>query len=163
PSRVHLPIADSRSPGGQEMKPGKLLRGLAAAMLMLAGSVQAAEPVPVEAFVPQQTFDNPRLSSNGTYVAVSADLGNDEHGIAVFRLSDMQQTAFIKLPKYELAIEIHWVSDTQLIYVKGGQRGALEVPYDYGEFIAMDYDGKHEKYIYGYKGSTQGMGLLPGH
>ncbi len=145
------------------MQAMKWMRGLAAALLMLASAGQAAEQVPVEAFVPQQTFDNPRISSKGTYLAVSADFGNDEHGIAVFRLSDMQTTAYIKLPKYQLANEIYWVNDTQLIYVKGGQWGSRERPYDFGEIIAMDYDGKHHKYIYGYKESTIGMGLLPGH
>lgn len=141
------------------------VRGMLAAVALLAVAVgaQAVERVPIEAFVANQTFDNPRLSTAGTYFAVSADLGNDEHGIMVFRLSDMAQTAFIKLPKYELANEIHWVNDTQLVYVKGGKWGAREEPYDFGEIIAMDYDGKHHKYIYGYKESTKGMGLLPGH
>lgn len=144
------------------MQSMKLVLGLVVALLLFAGVGQAAELVPVEAFVPQQMFDNPRLSSKGTYLAVSADLGNDEHGIAVFRLSDMQQTAYIKLPKYQLAVEIHWVSDTQLIYVKGGQWGSRERPYSFGEIIAMDYDGEHEKYVYGYKGTTLNMGLPKG-
>ena len=126
------------------MKMKGTLRVLLAALLSpalflpVAGSVHAAEDVvPVEAFVSQQTFENPRLSTDGSYVAVSVDLGDDTHGIMVFRLADMSQTAFMKLPKYEMAIEIHWVNDTQLVYVKGGKWGAREAPYDYGEIIAM--------------------------
>ena len=113
------------------------VRGIVAALLSpvlllaFAGTARAADLVPVEAFVSQQTFENPRLSTEGTYVAVSADLGDDTHGIMVFRLADMAQTAFMKLPKYEMAIEIHWVNDTQLVYTKGGKWGAREAPYDY--------------------------------
>lgn len=142
-----------------------LLRGIGAALVLSAsmGSVEAAGPVPVESFVARQTFDDPRISSRGSYVAVSADLGSDYHGIMVFRLADMSQTAFIKLPKYELPIEIHWVSDTRLVYVKGGKWGAREQPYDFGEIIAMDFDGKDHTYIFGYKESTLSMGLNPGH
>lgn len=141
------------------------MRRMAIALALLASSALAvaATAVSVENFAAQQTFDNPRISSGGSYVAVSADLGDDYHGIMVFRLSDMTQTAFIKLPRYELAIEIHWVSDTQLVYVKGGKWGAREQPFDFGEIIAMDFDGKHHTYIYGYKESTLSMGLEPGH
>lgn len=140
-------------------------RGLLAALVFLvfAGAVQAATHVPVEAFAAKQTFYKPRISSEGTYVAVQADLGDDYHGIMVFRLADMVQTAFLKLPKYDLPVEIRWVSDTRLVYVRGGQWGAREEPYDFGEIIAMDYDAKHHDYIFGYKESTASMGLLPGH
>lgn len=142
-----------------------LVRGVMAALVFFAcmGSAEAAGRVPVEDFVARQTFDNPRISSEGSYVAVVADLGEDYHGIMVFRLSDMAQTAFIKLPRYELPMEIHWVSDTRLVYVKGGKWGAREQPYDFGEIIAMDFDGKDHTYIFGYKESTLSMGLNPGH
>lgn len=136
---------------------------IALALLASAGIAGAAAKVPVASFAAQQTFDNPRISSGGSHVAVSADLGDDYHGIMVFRLSDMVQTAFIKLPRYELAIELHWVSDTRLVYVKGGKWGAREQPLDFGEIIAMDFDSKHHTYIFGYKGTTQSMGLEPGH
>src|SRR5690606_16158540 len=156
--------------GNRSMKMKSPMRALAAALLSpllflsVAGGAHAAENlVPVEAFVSQQTFENPRLSTEGSYVAVSVDLGDDTHGIMVFRLADMSQTAFMKLPKYELANEIHWVNDTQLVYVKGGKWGAREEPYDYGEIIAMDYDGRHHKYIYGWKETTKGAGLPKGH
>jgi len=137
----------------------KLLRGLLA-LLAFAGT--AAAKVPVESFAAQQTFENPRISANGTYIAVSADLGNDEHGLLVYKLADMSNTAFLKLPKYQLAAEIHWVSDTRLVYVRGGKWGAREQPFSYGEIIGLDYDGKHHDYIYGYKESTLGVGVPKG-
>src|SRR5690606_9476531 len=126
---------------GNTMGTRGLVRGLVAALLLSCGhmgSADAAALVPVENFVARQTFDNPRISSDGSYVAVSADLGDDYHGIMVFSLADMSQTAFIKLPRYEMPIEIYWVSDTRLVYVRGGKWGAREEPYDFGEIIAMD-------------------------
>lgn len=53
--------------------------------VLLGGIVLAAARVPVEAFAAQQTFENPAVSSGGNYLAISADLGSDEHGIMVFR------------------------------------------------------------------------------
>jgi len=137
--------------------------GLAAA-LMLLFSVDAAmaATVPIENFAAQQTFENPRISSNGSYVAVSANLGNDEYGIMIYRLADMSNTAFLKLPRYELAHEIHWISDTRLVYVKGGKRGAREQPFSFGEIIGLDYDGKNHSYIFGYKESLLGVGVPAG-
>ncbi|HTL14392.1 MAG TPA: prolyl oligopeptidase family serine peptidase [Thermomonas sp.] len=140
---------------------GAVALGLAA--LLPSRAAAAGADVPLESFAAQQTFDDPRISSEGTYVAVTADLGDEYHGIMVYRLSDMSQTVFMKLPRYELPLEVHWVSDTRLVYVKGGKHGALEQPYDQGEIIAMDYDGKHHTYIYGWKESTLSMGLPPGH
>lgn len=134
-----------------------------AVMLMaLAGGTQAADRVPVESFAADRTFENPRISANGTYVAVSADLGDDDHGIMIYRLADMANTAFLKLPKYQLAAEIHWVSDTRLVYVKGGRLDGREQIFSYGEIIGLDYDGKHHDYIYGYKESTLGTGVPKG-
>lgn len=140
------------------------VRGMVAALFLLAfaGGVEAATRVPVESFAAQQTFKNPRISSGGSYVVVSTDLGDDDHGIMVVRLSDMSTTAHIKLVKYELAAEIHWVSDTRFIYVKGGQWGPRAEPYNFGEFIGMDFDGKNHKYLFGYKESTLGVGVPAG-
>ncbi len=139
------------------------LRGVAVALYLFvsAGNVSAAA-VPVESFAAQQTLKDPRISSNGSYLAVSADLGDDDHGIMVYRLADMANTAFIKLPKYELAFDIRWVSDTRLIYVKGGKWGAREEPFNFGEIIGMDFDGKRHRYLFGYKESTLGVGVPPG-
>ena len=57
------------------------LRGVAVALYLFvsAGNVSAAA-VPVESFAAQQTLKDPRISSNGSYLAVSADLGDDDHG-----------------------------------------------------------------------------------
>ncbi len=140
----------------------KSLRGIVAALALLVCADGVVAKVPVESFAAQETFDNPRISANGSYVAVSADLGDDEYGIMVYKLGDMSNTAFIKLPKYQLAAEIYWVSDTRLIYVRGGKMGAREQIFNYGEIIGLDYDGKHHDYIYGYKESTLGVGVPKG-
>src|SRR3546814_10900382 len=88
-----------------------------------------------------------------------SDWSSDVCSSDLYRLSDMSQTAIMKLPKYELANEIHWISDTQLVYVKGGKWGAREEPYDFGEIIAMDYDGKRYKYLYGWKEPAAALGI----
>jgi dipeptidyl aminopeptidase/acylaminoacyl peptidase len=141
-----------------------LVSGVLCLVLLLpASAARAADLVPVESFAATETYSNPAISSGGTYVAVSADLGENNHGIVVFRLADMATTAFIKLRKYELAVQIQWVSDTRLVYVKGGQWGAAEQPYNFGEIIGMDFDSRNHLYLFGYQESTLGIGVPAGY
>lgn len=133
------------------------------AMFGLAAAwAQAADAVPVEAFAVADKRSSPRLSPDGMHVAVSTNLGEGNHAIVVHRVADMAQTALLKLPRYELPVQMHWVSDRRLVIAKGRLYGAREQPRAMGEIIATDYDGSNQKYIYGYQQSTRMPGLERG-
>src|SRR3546814_6171850 len=74
-------LGSMRGNQGNTMEIKDPVRGFVAVLLLLSclstGGVEAAGQVPVESFVARQTFDDPRISSGGSYVAVSADLGED--------------------------------------------------------------------------------------
>lgn len=135
---------------------------LAACMVAGVNAAWAAEPVPVEAFASFNKVAMPRLSPDGRHLATSVDLGDGHHALAVYRLEDMQQTSLLRLPRYELPVQIEWVSPRRLVIAKGRQMGSREQPVPMGEIIASDFDGSNQKYVYGYQQTTRTPGLERG-
>ena len=127
-------------------------RAMVAAVVACACAQAGAEaPVPVEAFAQASKLSGPMLSPDGKYLAASVDLDHGMSALAVYRLSDMVQTALLKFPRYELATQVQWVSNTRLVIAKGRKVGTLEKPRPNGEVIASNFDGSGQKYIYGYE------------
>jgi dipeptidyl aminopeptidase/acylaminoacyl peptidase len=125
-------------------------------------TASAIEPVPVEAFAASGNIGIPRLSPDGRHLAVSVDFGEGHNGVVVYRLEDMQQTSLLRLPRYELPVQIRWVSAQRLVIAKGRQMGSREQPVPTGEIIASDLDGTSQKYVYGYRQGARIAGLSPG-
>src|SRR3546814_2556277 len=114
---------------------------VAAAFGLACICAQAAEPVPVEAFADTDQVTSPRISPDGKHVAVSANPGEGNHAIVVYQVDDMQQTALLKLPRYEQPVNMYWASDTHLLVAKGRLIGSGEKPLATGENVAHDLDG----------------------
>ncbi len=134
---------------------------LVAALVALAGTAtgpaRAAEPVPVTAFTTTDNLSSPRVSPDGEFLAVVADLGNDNHAIVVYRIEGMKQTALLKLPRYEMPVDMYWTDRTRLIVEKGRLFGSYEKPSATGEILATDYDGANQRYVFGYQVKTPGI------
>jgi len=131
----------------------KAWRRAALAAWMVAACLQAhaVEPVPVEAFARFNKMESPRLSPDGQYLSVSVDMDQGRSALAIYRLADMQQTALLNFPRYEMAYQVAWVSDRRLVIAKAKKTGSLEQPMPLGEIIASDFDGENQKYVYGYE------------
>jgi Dipeptidyl aminopeptidases/acylaminoacyl-peptidases len=144
---------------------------LSAACLLLPVTVLAADLIPVENFVRHAQLSTPRLSPNGQYLAVNMnDVSGDTHALVIFKVDDMSHAvSMLRLPKYELAAGITWVSNSRLVVEKGKKFGSIDKPVMTGEVIATDFDGKHQAYLYGYDapfgsrhGSDNGWGVVDG-
>ncbi|MES2312633.1 MAG: S9 family peptidase [Pseudomonadota bacterium] len=131
---------------------------LSAFCLLLPAAASAADLVPVENFAHHPLLTMPRLSPNGRYLAVNMnDIDGDSHMLAVYDVEDMKQPiSMLRLPKYELAVDITWVSNTRLVVEKGKVYGSLDKPAFTGEVIATDLDGKNQDYLYGYDSMKYG-------
>ncbi len=134
-----------------------LLTGMLAGMAGVAPA--KAQTVPLEAFAKASPFSMPRLSPTGDYLAVSTDFGEGNHAVQVLRLSDMERMAVLRLPRYESPFQIVWVGDARLVVAKGRKYGSLEKPLPTGEIIASDFDGRNQRYIYGYEQQNAAAGL----
>src|SRR3546814_8373102 len=103
---------------------------------------------------------------DGKHVAVSANLGEGNHAIVVYQVDDMQQTALLKLPRYEQPVNMYWASDTRLLVAKGRLIGSREKPLATGEIIATDFDGRNQLYVFGYQvrktGIDRGFSVIEG-
>jgi len=141
---------------------------LAAALVLALSPARAhgADKVPIDAFTTTDNVEAPRISPNGTYLAVTANLGNETHAIVVYRIDGMRQTALLKLPRFELPVQTRWVSDTRLVIAKGRLVGTREKPVPTGDIIATDYDGRNQKYVFGWdvkvSGMDRGIGFIAG-
>lgn len=152
------------------MKPGFIAMLVAASCVSTVGlsttgpamAGTEAGPVPIEAFAVADSTSAPRLSPDGLHVASSTHLGEGNYAIVVHRVSDMKQTALLRLPRFELPVQMHWVSDRRLLVAKGRLIGAREEPVAMGEIIATDYDGSHQTYVYGYQQATRTRGIERG-
>lgn len=139
---------------------------LAVLLTTTTGHTVAAPPV--EAFARFNKISDPKLAPDGKHMAVSYDRGEGNHSLAVFSLPDMALTAMLALPRYELPVQIVWVDDQRIVIAKGRKIGGLEEPQPTGEIIASDFDGKNQRYIYGYdqpsplRGLDRGFGSIEG-
>lgn len=117
----------------------------------------AGDLIPVESFARHAPLTMPTLSPDGRYLAVNMNYPDgDSHALAVYDVNDMSvPVSLLRLPKYELAADITWASNTRLVVAKGRQMGSIDKPSATGELIATDFDGKNQDYLFGYD-STRG-------
>ena len=138
------------------------IMGILVSLIICSGQAAAAEQVPVEAFANFNKVHSPRISPDGQHFAVAAELGEGNHALVIYRIQDMQQTMMLRLPRYELPAQMYWVSSKRLVIAKARQVGSREKPAAMGEIIATDFDGKNQKYIFGYQQSTRIAGVSRG-
>lgn len=115
--------------------------------------------MPIEAFARFNKLTSPRLSPDGLHLSLTSDLGDGNYALHILRLADQQQTALLRLPRYEMPLTVEWVSNDRLVLSKGRKWGSLEAPVPLGEIIATDADGEKQTYVYGYQQSTRTRGI----
>ncbi|MEO9150273.1 MAG: prolyl oligopeptidase family serine peptidase [Burkholderiaceae bacterium] len=147
---------------------------LSAACLLLPIVASAADLIPVEVFAHHSELTSPQLSPDGKHLAVNVNLvDSDVHALVIYDVNDMNHPlSTLRLPKYELAAGVHWVSNTRLVVEKGKQYGSIDKPSMTGEILATNIDGKHQDYLYGFestfgtragtRGQDRGWGFFDG-
>lgn len=127
---------------------------LPAVLLSVSCAASAAAPAPdAESFAKLPALRSPSLSPDGQYLALSlhnndAKWGEADYQLVVFHLPDLKGVSRLNMaPNYQAA-QIVWVSNTRLAVSLAYTSGALEVPQQTGEVIALDYDGSHKQTLY---------------
>jgi dienelactone hydrolase len=146
---------------------------LSAACLCLPVAALADDLIPVESFARHATLSDPQLSPDGKYIAVRMD-DNDasNHALVVYKVDDMKDpVSMLRMPKFQIPLDVTWVSSTRLVLAKGKESGSLDKPVYFGEVLATDYNGKHQDYLYGFdmlgtrsdtRGTDKGWGFIEG-
>jgi len=151
----------------RSMAPGLL--AVAFAQPVMAQTAAAHAPVPLKDFVQLPMVSDPALSPDGRFLAVRMDdKDGKHHAIVVYQLSDMKIASVIKMPIYQMPGHITWISPTRLAVEKDKAMGSLDLPSATGDILATDYDGKYQRFLYGYNPKAQmeatdwGWGFIAG-
>lgn len=135
-----------------------------AAMLVVDAGAKAAEPlIPIGAFARGEQFGAPVLSPDGEHMVVNRRIeidGRDVTVMVVYSLADMKPTATVRPARFEIPIGYEWVTNRRLAVIGGIESGTLEPPLATGEVYAMDLDGQHQEYLYGYKPGVRRMSVM---
>jgi dipeptidyl aminopeptidase/acylaminoacyl peptidase len=109
--------------------------------------------IPLENFVREDEYSQPRLSPDGKYIAITVRLPIKDRfvpTIMVYSLPEMKEQSAVRMPVFEVPHEYVWVTNTRLLVTKAKEFGSREAPMATGEIFAMDFDGKNQEYLYGY-------------
>lgn len=119
----------------------------------------AAGPlVPVEAFTEEITYSTPRISPDGSHLAINVRIKRGERlvpTLTIYTLPERKVVSTIALPGYEIPLDFAWISNERLIVRKGLEVGERERPEATGEVVAVNMDGSKQEYLYGSKGFKQ--------
>lgn len=125
------------------MRKGRLRAFMAAFCLAMPAAAIAGNLIPATAFAHHEGYSLPRLSPDGKYLAIAVAVGED-HAVVVYQLDDMSHAkSLLRLPKYQVAGDIHWVGADRLVVELAKFFGSLDRPEWLGEIIATDADGKN--------------------
>ena len=129
-----------------------ILRRIAAGIVLAASlpPAIASDDIPLRDFARHATMFSPRLSPDGKLLAVTTKTEDGLNALSVLQLADMQTVSLLKMPRYELPIDVIWVSDMRIAYAKARESGSLDQPRPTGEVFATDYDGKKQNYLFGW-------------
>lgn len=127
---------------------GRIAAGLA--LVVALQPAVAADEIPLRDFARHASMFSPRLSPDGKLLAVTSKTEDGLNALSVLRLSDMQPVSLLKMPRYEMPVDVIWVSDTRIAYAKARETGSLDLPRHTGEVFATDYDGDHQNYLFGW-------------
>lgn len=142
------------------------------AQLAMAHAGPGQAQVPLKDFAVHAHIGDPALSPDGKYIALRMDdIDGIHHAVVTYRVSDMKIVGVLKMPVYQLPLDITWVSPTRLVLEKGEATGSLDIPASTGNILAADFDGKNQRYLYGYdakgrraqtRAKDEGFGTIAG-
>lgn len=105
-----------------------------------ATAANRASTYTVADFVKRPTYDNARISPDGTYMALTVDIGNQDV-LTVLRTSDLQPVKINQLPDGKSIGQFSWISNERLMFNAIKKMGGYAQPFSLGEWYAVNADG----------------------
>lgn len=123
--------------------------------VLAAAQVDArAAEIPVKDFARWRDFESAKISPHGDYLAVSKWIG-DQTAVAILELKSMKFTGAMKFSHGQSPANYWWVGPKRVVAEVAIQYGYLDQPYRTGELVALDADGRHQDYLFGFRGDVE--------
>ncbi|HZX29416.1 MAG TPA: prolyl oligopeptidase family serine peptidase, partial [Telluria sp.] len=138
------------------------MRLIATALAAACIASAHAATIPASAFAERNQFSDATLSPDGKHIAVNVRTKRGDRDVptlTIYSLPDLKIVSQMGLKGYEMMFAIEWVSNERLVAHKAMEIGLREAPAATGEIVAMDLNGSHFEYLYGYnmfKSSSRG-------
>lgn len=110
--------------------------------------------IPVDVFVRQDQYANPKISPDGKHLAVTVQQPVGKRTIPMlnfYSLPDMKLVSTVRVPLYTVPVDYFWVGPTRLVMHMGREVGSREAPQRTGEVVAMEFDATRNRYLFGYQ------------
>ncbi|MGH8456057.1 MAG: alpha/beta hydrolase family protein [Stenotrophobium sp.] len=133
----------------------RYLKRLSMLVLLLAATSANAE-IPLQDFLRSGAFDDVKISPDGTYLSMRVFVDN-QVDLAVMDTATHKFVTRIIAGHDINDINVYrywWASPKRLVFSVFQSFGSLAQPYDTGELVGIDADGKHGSYLFGYHGGT---------
>ena len=122
-------------------------RILMVAALLMSGGV-FADPLPIELFARQASYETVKISPTGRYLALTVPSGN-QVGIATIDLDSMKLAGATGFGPGKAVADFWWVGDERLVATPAIQLGSRDFPQRTGELVGFRYDGAKVRFLIG--------------
>ena len=135
----------------------------AGACLMVGSTCTLAQshgaPLPIEHFTRYDEFGGIKLSPTGEFAAYMT--GKYGRSMLVFiSMKDKKITGGVNCPEGFEIFDFDWASNSRVVFQIAERQLGLLQPSPTGEMLAVDVDGKRQKFVYGYRTGEQQTGTL---
>jgi len=135
-----------------------IVAGVLVAGGIFAAPLQAADaPLPIKHFTNHSDFGGIKLSPDGVRAAYLTGR-NGRSIIAFIDIKDKTRTGGVRCPDEFEIYDFDWISDTRILFRLAERQQGQSAPTPTGELVAVDYDGKRQAFIYGYRAGQSGPG-----
>jgi len=111
----------------------------------------------IENFTRYDEFNSPRLSPDGNHIAYLT--GKYGHSIiAVINTKDRKLVGGVQCPDGFQIFDFDWKSDVRIVYQLAEREPGMAQPTPTGEMEAINFDGKSQNVVYGYRAGEMQTG-----
>lgn len=128
------------------------IRVVVTCLLLLPISAFAGS-LTVEDFSKRPEFFNAKISPDGKHLAVLAN-HQGATNLVFFELPALKPIFSMPADGKNQAGEFYWANNERVVMQVLQNRGALEIPLNYGEIFAVNVDGKKAKMLFGYRAKS---------
>ncbi|MGH8442055.1 MAG: alpha/beta hydrolase family protein [Nevskiaceae bacterium] len=122
--------------------------------LLAAGMATAAPPVAVKDFARKAEYESAKISPTGQFLAAAIPY-QDQTMLGIIDLKTRKLTGALRFTGDEHVAGYWWVGPERVIATIATRGGPLDQPAWTGELYAMNIDGSHKQYLFGYRGAQQ--------